>query len=183
MSFPDSIKGWQGTWFYCRDVHSGPNQSGLPPYSTERVRAPESLLVAKEEKTEVGILATALVGVVNDMDLLETFLARWIQPLQARYYPMWMYEGPSDPTLVHPKELDEKDVVCFIAKAPSTLLRLSPRRRSSCSAKSLRRAVSPAAPPQDLRPQMGRLPPSHRKARPAPSSGWARGLSSGGPQT
>ena len=29
----------------------------------------------------------------------------------------------------------------------------------------------------------GCLPPSHRKARPAPSSGKARGLSSGGPQT
>ena len=38
-------------------------------------------------------------------------------------------------------------------------------------------------PHQDQRPSQGRLPPSHRKARPAPSSGRARGLSSGGPQT
>ena len=68
-----------------------------------------------------------------------------------------------------------------ITKVPSTLLRLSPRRKSSCSTKGLRRAASPAAPPQDLR--MGRLPPSHRKARPAPSSSRARGLSSRGPST
>ena len=38
-------------------------------------------------------------------------------------------------------------------------------------------------PRQDQRPLQGRLPPSHRKERPTPSSGRARGLSSGGPQT
>ena len=83
---------------------------GPPSILAERVRAPESHSVAKEEKTEVGILATALVGVVNDMDLLETFLARWIQPLQARAHPTWLYEGLNDPTRVHPEELAEKDV-------------------------------------------------------------------------
>ena len=81
MSFPESVKGWKGTWIYCRDVPSAQSQSGLPPYSTERVRAPESLSVVKE-KTEVGILATALVKIVNasvnGMDLLETSLTRRI---------------------------------------------------------------------------------------------------------
>ena len=38
-------------------------------------------------------------------------------------------------------------------------------------------------PHQDRHPLQGCLPPPHRKARPAPSSGKARGLSSGGPQT
>ena len=67
--------------------------------------------MAKEEKTEVGILVTALVGVVNaGMDLLENFLIRRIQPLQARAHPMWQYEGPNLPTRVHPEELAEKDV-------------------------------------------------------------------------
>ena len=45
MSFPDSIKGWQGTLFYYRDDLGLNNQSGLPSYSVERVRAPESLSV------------------------------------------------------------------------------------------------------------------------------------------
>ena len=61
----------------------------------------------------------------------------------------------------------------------STLLRPPPRRRSSCAMKGLRQA----APCQDRRPRLGRLPPSHRKAHPAPYSGRASGLSSGGPQT
>ena len=63
---------------------------------------------------DVGILASALVGVVNagvnGMDPLETFLARRVQLLQARAHPVWMYEGTSDPTLVHLEELNEKDV-------------------------------------------------------------------------
>ena len=62
------------------------------------------------------------------------------------------------------------------------LRRLSPRR-SSCAAQDLRRMAMRQEPHQDQRPSQGRLPPSHRKARPAPSSGRARGLSSGGPRT
>ena len=58
----------------------------------------------------------------------------------------------------------------------------TPRRRSSCSAQDLRRMVTRQEPRQDQRPSQGRLPPSHRKARPTPSPGRARGLSSGGPQ-
>ena len=52
---------------------------------------------------------------------------------------------------------------------------------------------SPASRPQeagtsggahpDMHPSKGRHPPSHREARPAPSSGKAWGLSPGGPQT
>ena len=114
MSFPDSLKGQQGTWFYYKDVPSASTRSGLPPYSSERVRAPPSLFVVKSEKAKVNILSTTLVSVmnagVNGMDLLEAFLTQRIQPLQTMVHPMWMYEGPSDPTQVHPKELAEIDI-------------------------------------------------------------------------
>ena len=43
--------------------------------------------------------------------------------------------------------------------------------------------ASRQGPHQDRRPSQGHLPPSHRKACPVPSSGRARGLSSGGPPT
>ena len=65
----------------------------------------------------------------------------------------------------------------------SALLRPLPRRRSSCAVQDLRRVASQLEPRQDQRPFQGRLPPSHREARPAPSSGRAQGLSSGGPRT
>ena len=38
---------------------------------------------------------------VTGMDLLEVFLGRRIQPLQARDHPMWMYSGLEDSTRIH----------------------------------------------------------------------------------
>ena len=44
---------------------------------------------------------------VTGMYLLEVFLWRRIQPLQAHYHPMWMYSGLDDTTWIHPEEVDE----------------------------------------------------------------------------
>ena len=41
------------------------------------------------------------------MDLLEVFLGRRIQPLQARDHPMWMYSGLEDSTQSHPEDVSE----------------------------------------------------------------------------
>lgn len=41
------------------------------------------------------------------MDLLEVFLGRRIQLLQARDHPMWMYTGLEDSTRIHPKDVSE----------------------------------------------------------------------------
>ena len=53
------------------------------------------LSVLEGEKVQVGILVNALVdlirGGVTGMDLLETFLSRCIQLLQARDHAMWHY--------------------------------------------------------------------------------------------
>ena len=45
---------------------------------------------------------------VTGMDLLEVFLSRRIQPLQARDHPMWMYSGIEDTTRIHPEEVTEE---------------------------------------------------------------------------
>ena len=41
------------------------------------------------------------------MDLLEVFPSRYIQPLQARDHPMWMYSGLKDSTRIHPEDVSE----------------------------------------------------------------------------
>lgn len=50
-------------------------------------------------------MVDALIAVVRKgvtiTDLLETFLGRRIQPLQARHHAMWHYAGPSDSTRSH----------------------------------------------------------------------------------
>ena len=61
----------------------------------ERVQQPTSLKVTPAEKAEVTVLMERVVQLVRDgvtcMDLLEVFLNRRIQPLQARDHPMWLY--------------------------------------------------------------------------------------------
>ena len=85
---------------------------------------------------------------------------------------------------------EEKDAVCSLERAfqaasledpdpeAGGFPRPPPRRRRHRPARPLRRQA-----PLGPRLPRGNLLPSHRKARPAPSSGRARGLSPGGPPT
>ena len=111
MTLPESVRGWQSTWFYCQD-RSMPGQStGLPPFSMSRVSKPSSLKVVPEEKAQVKMLMERVVQLIRDgvtgMDLLEVFLRRRIQPLQYRGHPMWLYSGTEDTSRVHPEEVDD----------------------------------------------------------------------------
>ena len=44
---------------------------------------------------------------VTGMDLLEVFLRRRIQPLQAHDHPMWMYSGLKNSTRIHPEDVSK----------------------------------------------------------------------------
>ncbi|KAI5009053.1 hypothetical protein ZWY2020_010101 [Hordeum vulgare] len=61
----------------------------------------------KMEKIQIQPLVDALVEVVRKgvtgIDLLEIFLGRRIQPLQARHHAMWLYSGPEDSTRTNPE--------------------------------------------------------------------------------
>ena len=77
----------------------------------DRVEKPSPLKVLPEEKAHVKVLVNRVVQLicaeVTGMDLLEVFLQRRIQPLQARDHPMWMYSGLEDSTRIHPEEVDD----------------------------------------------------------------------------
>ena len=114
MILPDSVRGWQSTWFYCKDGPTPGQSTGLPLYSTERVEKPSLLRVTPEEKEEVAMLVERVAQLVRDgvivMDLLEAFLSRRIQLLQARDHPMWLYLGIEDSTRIHVEEVSEEMV-------------------------------------------------------------------------
>ena len=50
MTLPESVRGWQSTWFYCQDRSTSGQSTGLPPFSMSRVNKPSSLKVLLEEK-------------------------------------------------------------------------------------------------------------------------------------
>ena len=66
----------------------------------------------------MAILVDAVValvrGRVTGMDLLEVFLSRCIQPLQARDHSMWMYSGSNDTAWVHPEEVTDETVAQWL---------------------------------------------------------------------
>ena len=114
MILPNSVRGWQSTWFYCKDQLTPGQSTGLPPFSLARVEEPSSLRVIPEEKAQVKALVEWVIQLVRDevtgMDLLEDFLSRRIQPLQARDHLMWMYSGLEDSTRIHPEDVSEDTV-------------------------------------------------------------------------
>ena len=118
MILPESVRGWQSTWLYCKDQPTPGQSTGLPLFSIERVEKPSPLRVTPAEKVKVNMLVERVVQLVRDgvtgMDLLEVFLSRRIQPLQARDHPMWMYSGIDDTTRVHPEEVAAKTVAQWL---------------------------------------------------------------------
>ena len=92
--------------------------TGLPPFTLARPTVPQSLTVAEEEKANVGILMNGVVRMIHDgvtgLDLLEVFLGRRIQPLQARDHPMWHYSGADDTTQTHPEEVSEETITQWL---------------------------------------------------------------------
>ena len=119
MILPDSVHGWQSTWFYCKDQPTPGQSTGLPPFSMDRVRKPSSLKVIPEEKAQVKVLVECVVQLIRDgvtgMDLLEVFLRRRIQPLQARDHLMWLYSGTKDTTRIHPEEVEDATLERWLA--------------------------------------------------------------------
>ncbi|KAI5002897.1 hypothetical protein ZWY2020_027547 [Hordeum vulgare] len=102
LQLSESVRNWQSTWFYCQDVACPNATTGLPPFSLDRPAPPKQLALTKAEKIRIQPLVDALIDVVKKgvtgIDLLEVFLGRRIQPLQARDHAMWHYTGPEDST-------------------------------------------------------------------------------------
>ena len=118
MALPESVRGWQSSWFYCQDIATPGQSTDLPPFTLDRVQQPSSLIVCAAEKLETNMLAKRVIQLVRQgvtgMDLLEVFLSRCIQPHQAHDHSMWMYSGSNDTARVHPEEVTSKTVAQWL---------------------------------------------------------------------
>ena len=61
MTLPESVRGWQSTWFYCKDQPTPGQSAGLPPFSMARAEKPSALKVIPEEKAQVKVLVERVV--------------------------------------------------------------------------------------------------------------------------
>ncbi|KAI4972675.1 hypothetical protein ZWY2020_003600 [Hordeum vulgare] len=114
LQLSESVRNWQSTWFYCQDIACSNASTGLPPFSLDRPAPPKQLALSKAEKKDIQPLVEAFADVVRrgvtGMDLLEVFIGRRIQPLQARHHAMWHYAGPEDSTRTNVEGILEEKV-------------------------------------------------------------------------
>ena len=79
MTLPESVRGWQSTWFYCQDATTLGQSTGLPHFTLDRVQTPSPLKVTAAENVETKMLVEKVVQLINedvtDLDLLEVFLS------------------------------------------------------------------------------------------------------------
>ncbi|KAI4999744.1 hypothetical protein ZWY2020_004333 [Hordeum vulgare] len=118
LQLSESVRNWQSTWFYYEDVACPNASTGLPPFSLDCPAPPKQLALTKTEKIDIQPLVDALVDVVRrgvtGIDLLEIFLGRRIQPLQARDHAMWHYMGPEDSTRTNVLSVTEETVASWV---------------------------------------------------------------------
>ncbi|KAI4976420.1 hypothetical protein ZWY2020_050027 [Hordeum vulgare] len=118
LQLSESVRNWQSTWFYCQDIACPNAATGLPPFSLDWPAPPKQLALTKVEKNDIQPLVEALVDVirrgVTGIDLLEVFLGRRVQPLQARDHAMWHYTGPEDSTRTNVVGVTEEKVTSWV---------------------------------------------------------------------
>ncbi|KAI4981924.1 hypothetical protein ZWY2020_022416 [Hordeum vulgare] len=104
-------------------------EQGLIENKTWRLPAEGETEPAPEEGVRVLLLSNVYRGFslpphpffrdvlrkgVTGIDLLEVFLGRRIQPLQARHHAMWHYMGPEDSTRTHPECVTGEVVTAWV---------------------------------------------------------------------
>jgi len=55
MTLPKSVRGWQSTWFYCQNIATLGQSTGLPPFSLDCAQQPSSLKVTAVERVETNM--------------------------------------------------------------------------------------------------------------------------------
>src|SRR3954462_11864402 len=117
---PESVQYWRRKWFYIRDFVLPGQDFGLVPFDPsqliERKRSWKNQIL-DSEVTEIEALYRRVEDLqlipekeVNDVDIIQTFLERQVQPLQARAHPMFLYSGRRDPTRVSAEKMSKGDL-------------------------------------------------------------------------
>ena len=65
MTLPESVRGWQSTWFYCQDAATQGESTELPAFTFDRVHTPSPLKVTAAERVETDMLVERVVQLIN----------------------------------------------------------------------------------------------------------------------
>ena len=122
----DSNQGWHGEWFYIRN----PAEALFPTFTGGRPEKQDSWswgCARREKKVEIieeelrKLMRCGLDGV----RVFHTLYHHRVAPLVERSWPMWRYDGPSNPDHASPEELPDDEVSSRLDR----VLQLKPKEK------------------------------------------------------
>jgi hypothetical protein len=116
-----SVQGWRQKWFDIKDHKiSDSDQYGLAPFDARKGLTKLTSWDALPSEAEIKSIKPLLACIqelknaagsgLTGMQLMEFFLYRRIQPLQAQISKLWTYSGSTDPSRVSSRDPEKKDI-------------------------------------------------------------------------
>jgi hypothetical protein len=124
MAGLDSCRKWQRNFFYVKNA--GPvDLINLPDYVAGEPSRANWTYNPKDSHSETNRILRYIVGLRNDDvptadDIVRTFIARRVLPLQERCHKICQMSGPLDPTRITTFELSAKDIVLKVKAIAQT---------------------------------------------------------------
>ena len=110
---PDSIKKWQGSFFYVQNLTAA-NRIGLPCFvnmlSADKAWSQKAPISAALETAVTTRVKDLIAAGLTSRDLTLAWLSRRVFPLQARGHKMCFYSGVRDPTRACAEVLDATEL-------------------------------------------------------------------------
>jgi hypothetical protein len=120
LQTPKNNPGWRMKWFYAKDKSSSGETFGLeefqatvnlrPRVSWKHDLSDEEMKITEPLMKKIKQLRATPKKELSGLQLIRTFIERWIQPLAARAHCMWDYSDRRDSTQISSDELREAEI-------------------------------------------------------------------------
>jgi hypothetical protein len=120
LQMPKNNPGWRTKWFYAKDKFSNGETFGLEEFQATTILRPrvswrhdlsdEEMKIMKPLMEKIQQLRATPKKELSGIQLIRTFIERWIQPPAARAHCIWDYSDHRDLTRISQDELHEAEI-------------------------------------------------------------------------
>jgi hypothetical protein len=120
IQMPKNNPGWRTKWFYAKDKSSAGEDFGLKEFRATTILRPrvswrhelsdEEMKITEPRMEKIQQLRATPKKELSGIQLIRTFIERWVQPLAAQAHCMWDYSDRRDSTRISPDELHEAEI-------------------------------------------------------------------------
>jgi hypothetical protein len=142
LRMPENNPGWRTKWFYGKDKPSIGQEFGLEEFRPTNILRSRASWAHELTEQEMKITQPLMEKIqqlwampekeLSGLQLIRTFIERWIQPLAARAHCMWDYTGHWDPMQFSSDKLREAEIDDRV-RAITSLKKKSPVPKNFCT--------------------------------------------------